>query len=60
MTPRPVRARLQSLCGTARRMRKEEEFASQPKNRRPCRYHAIWACQGMGERTRRLPQSQGG
>lgn len=54
MTPRPLRARLHSLCGTARRMRKEEEMAA-PKERRPCRHNAIWACQGSGERTRRLP-----
>jgi hypothetical protein len=53
VTPRPLRARLQSLCGTARRMRKEEE-AAVPAQRRPCRHHAIWACQGLGERTRRL------
>ena len=58
MTPRPVRARLQSLCGTNRRLRKEEEQASVSQNRRPCRYHAIWSCQGMGERSRRLPESR--
>ena len=52
-------ARLQSLCGTNRRLRKEEELAAAPKNaRRPCRYHAIWACQGPGERERRPPDSQ--
>jgi len=53
VTPRPLRARLQSLCGTARRMRKEEE-STVPVQRRPCRHNAIWACQGSGERTRRL------
>jgi len=55
MTSRPVRARLQSLCGTQRRMRKEEVAAATAHVKtRPCRYHAIWACQGMGERSRRL------
>jgi hypothetical protein len=53
VTPRAPRARLQSLCGTARRLRREEESAA-PRERRPCRHHAIWACQGSGERTRRL------
>jgi len=58
VTPKPVRARLQSLCGTNRRLRKEEELATQPANsHRPCRHHAIWACQGMGERSRRLADS---
>jgi hypothetical protein len=55
VTRRPVRARLHSLCGTQRRMRKEEVAAATAHVRsRPCRYHAIWACQGMGERSRRL------
>jgi len=34
-------------------MRKEEE-STVPVQRRPCRHNAIWACQGSGERTRRL------
>jgi len=34
-------------------MRKEEESVV-PRERRPCRHHAIWACQGSGQRTRRL------
>ena len=52
---RPTRARLQSLCGTARRMLKEEVAAATAHVKtRPCRYHAIWACQGSGERSRRL------
>jgi hypothetical protein len=53
VTPRPLRARLQSLCGTARRLRKEEESAAPAPGRR-CRHNAIWACQGSGERSRRL------
>jgi hypothetical protein len=55
---RPARARLQSLCGTARRMKKKEAAATPRNNpRRPCRHHAIWACQGSGDRSRRLAQS---
>jgi hypothetical protein len=52
---RPAGARLQSLCGTARRMRKEEEAAAaaaSTQNRRPCRHPAVWACQGNSGRLR--------
>ncbi|HEU4591876.1 MAG TPA: hypothetical protein VFS13_13300 [Steroidobacteraceae bacterium] len=53
MIARPARARLQSLCGTARRMRKEEEAATASATRRPCRHPAVWACHGNSERLRR-------
>jgi hypothetical protein len=42
---RPTRARLTSLCGTARRLAKEEKSAGHHRARRkPCRYAAIWSC----------------
>jgi len=51
-------ARVQSLCGTNRRIKQKQTAAVTPPNRRrPCRYHAIWACQGMPDRERRLAES---
>jgi hypothetical protein len=56
LSERPEPARLKSLCGTSRRMHKAatEKSASA---RRPCRYHAIWACQGTPDRERRLAEA---
>ena len=55
MSTRISRARVHSLCGTARGIASEKN-ASQNKaaNRRPCRHAAVWACQGVGDRARRL------
>jgi len=50
---------MQSLCGTARRIKKKKAVAAKMKLRnepRPCRHHAIWACQGTPDRSRRLPE----
>jgi hypothetical protein len=52
-------ARLQSLCGTARRIKKKKKqpnAAMQLVRRGPCRHHAIWACQGAPDRERRLAE----
>jgi len=47
-------ARLESLCGTARRLKKEEQDTVIGRRIRPCRYPGIWACQGEPDRSRRL------
>ena len=54
MSMRRRGARLESLCGTARRMKKEEDDALLDRRNRPCRYPGIWACQGEPDRSRRL------
>jgi hypothetical protein len=55
MNPRPTRARLQSLCGTARGMAsKDAESKRRLAPRTPCRYAAIWACQSSMECSQRL------
>jgi hypothetical protein len=57
VSARISRARVQSLCGTARGLA-HEKSASENKtasvNRRPCRHSAVWACQGSGESPRRM------
>jgi hypothetical protein len=55
MNTRPARARLQSLCGTARGIAsKENESKRRVTQRQPCRYAAIWACQSTLECSKRL------
>lgn len=54
MNARPPRARLQSLCGTARGLASEQAQAANARKQRPCRHEAMWACQGFGDRLRRL------
>jgi hypothetical protein len=57
MSRRPVNARLQSLCGSTRRLDlKAASKAVKDPARRPCRHHAIWACQGIPDRSRRLAE----
>ena len=55
MSARPTRARVQSLCGTARGMA-HERSASENKGskRRPCRHGAVWACLGSSDAARRM------
>jgi hypothetical protein len=49
------RARLQSLCGTARRLaRKKAAAAEKRAPRKPCRYAAIWECQRSADCSRRM------
>jgi hypothetical protein len=58
MTQRTTRARVQSLCGTARRLKKKKvAIARVNAARRPCRFAALWACQGSGERSRRMAEA---
>jgi hypothetical protein len=52
MTPRPVRARTQSLCGTARRERLDAEAVTMPRQR--CRHAALWICQSSADCSRRM------
>ena len=57
MKRRPPLARLQSLCGSTRRLElKKAAKAIKDPARRPCRHHAIWACQGIPDRPRRLAE----
>jgi hypothetical protein len=51
---RPPRARLQSLCGTARGLASEQAQSENSRKQRPCRHEAMWACQGEADRLRRL------
>jgi hypothetical protein len=52
---RPPRARLQSLCGTARGLAsKEDEARRELTQRQPCRYAAIWGCQRSIECSKRM------
>jgi hypothetical protein len=52
---RPGRARLQSLCGTARGIASRKS-ASEARNapRKPCRHAAIWTCQVSIDCSRRM------
>jgi hypothetical protein len=46
VSERPARARLQSLCGTARGIAsKKSESERRAAPRKPCRHAAIWTCQ---------------
>jgi hypothetical protein len=57
MSRRRANARLQSLCGSTRRLvLKAAAQAVKGPTRRPCRHHAIWACQGIPDRPRRLAE----
>ncbi len=57
MSERPQRARLHSLCGTSRRLKKATLAKPKTANhRRPCRFHAMWVCQGTPDRERRLAE----
>jgi hypothetical protein len=49
------RARLQSLCGTARGIA-SKKTASETRlvPRKPCRYAAIWECQRSSDCSRRM------
>ena len=53
MTIRP-RARLQSLCGTARGIASKKNHADKRVVRKPCRYAAIWECQRSADCSRRM------
>ncbi len=58
MNERATPARAQSLCGTARRLKKKKVATARVNAaRRPCRHAALWACQGNGERTRRMAEA---
>jgi hypothetical protein len=55
MNARPSRARLQSLCGTARGIAsKENHSRGSLARRKPCRYAAIWACKASIDSSRRM------
>ena len=56
MNERPA-ARLKSLCGTARRLKKknQKKLFMTRDTRRPCRPSGLWACIGTPDRSRRLP-----
>ncbi len=57
MNARPTRARLQSLCGTARGLAsRENESDRGAAPRQPCRYTAIWACKATLDCSRRMSQ----
>jgi hypothetical protein len=50
-----VSARVRSLCGTARGIASRKNASEQKRTaHRPCRFAAFWACQGSGDRKRRL------
>ncbi|HEX6639398.1 MAG TPA: hypothetical protein VF033_17210 [Steroidobacteraceae bacterium] len=53
MSERP-RARLQSLCGTARGIASKKSTSEVRTPRKPCRYAAIWACQSTSDCSRRM------
>jgi hypothetical protein len=58
VSERPAPARLHSLCGTSRKLKAKNQKKLSGKHgpaRMPCRPSGIWACVGVGERTRRLP-----
>jgi hypothetical protein len=48
------RARLQSLCGTARGIASKKNAAQVRVLRKPCRYAAIWTCQVSPDCSRRM------
>jgi hypothetical protein len=52
---RPGRARLQSLCGTARGIASKKGISeARNAHRKPCRYAAIWTCQVSIDCLRRM------
>jgi hypothetical protein len=52
---RPGRARLQSLCGTARGIAsKQGTSGARVAHRKPCRHAAIWTCQSSADCSRRM------
>jgi hypothetical protein len=52
---RPSRARVHSLCGTARGIAsKQNASAARHVVRKPCRYAAIWTCQVSSDCSRRM------
>ena len=53
-------ARLKSLCGTARRLKKrnQKKLHKGREHRIPCRPSGIWACIGTPDRERRLPAAR--
>lgn len=53
MSLRP-RARLQSLCGTARGIASKKTASEVRVPRKPCRYAAIWTCQVSADCSRRM------
>ena len=54
MSLRPTRARLHSLCGTARGIASKKNAAAGRLPRKPCRYAAIWTCQVSADCSRRM------
>ena len=56
MSDRPAPARLQSLCGTARKLQRRNQKKLKTRNSSgiPCRPSGIWACIGFPERERRM------
>jgi hypothetical protein len=48
------RARLQSLCGTARGIASQKNSGEKRTPRKPCRYAAIWTCQVSADCSRRM------
>jgi hypothetical protein len=61
VSARPAPARLHSLCGTGRKLKAKNQKKLAGKqhgpSRIPCRPSGIWACVGVGERTRRIPDA---
>jgi hypothetical protein len=51
---RPGRARLQSLCGTARGIASKKGTSEARVQRKPCRHAAIWTCQVSIDCSRRM------
>jgi hypothetical protein len=52
---RPARARIQSLCGTARGIASKKNASERRHEpRKPCRYAAIWTCQVSTDCSRRM------
>ena len=58
MIKRPAPARLKSLCGTARRLKRknQKKLFMTRDTRRPCRPSGLWACIAP-ERSRRMAPS---
>jgi hypothetical protein len=57
VSERPSRARLHSLCGTARGIAsKKSESERRGAHRKPCRYAAIWTCQVSVDCSQRMSE----
>lgn len=56
MSKRPTPARLKSLCGTARRLKRtnQKKLHRGRDTQLPCRPSGLWACIGIPDRPRRL------